>query len=157
MSQSSGSAYLELGSTKIVCSVHGPRPASRTSSDSGGTLSTGALTSSGISIMGSSGDVYNELLIVECDFKYTSFSEGQNRRGYLKDKEERENSIIVANALELAIQREKFPKSMISINILVLQNGGSVLSSAITCACLALVDAGVPLYDMVTGCTIVCY
>lgn len=105
--------------------------------------------------MGSSGDVYNELLIVECDFKYTSFSESRGRRGYQKDKEERESSIIVAKAIELAIQREHYPKSMISVNILVVQNGGSVLSSAITCASLALTDAGVPLYDIITGCTIV--
>lgn len=36
----------------------------------------------------------------------------------------------------------------------VLQDGGSVLSSTITCAGLALADAGIPMFDIVAASTI---
>lgn len=110
-----------------------------------------------MSTVGGSGDVFSDKAIIECDFKFTSFANKSSRRGYLKDQEEREYSNIIAQAVEIAIQREKFPKSSVSINILVLQDGGSSLSTAITCASLALADAGVPLYDLIAGCTIVSY
>lgn len=44
---------------------------------------------------------------------------------------------------------EKFPKSVIEINILVLEADGGVLSAAITAGSLALADAGILCYDLV--------
>lgn len=40
------------------------------------------------------------------------------------------------------------------VYVLVLENTGSCLSAAITCAGLALADAGVPMYDLVTAVTL---
>lgn len=37
---------------------------------------------------------------------------------------------------------------------MVLENSGSVLAHAITCASLALADAGIEMYDLVLGCSI---
>lgn len=37
---------------------------------------------------------------------------------------------------------------------MVLENGGSVLAHAVTCASLALADAGIEMYDLVLGCSI---
>jgi ribonuclease PH len=39
---------------------------------------------------------------------------------------------------------------------LVLENDGSALAAAITCAGLALADASVPMYDLVVAATLVC-
>lgn len=36
---------------------------------------------------------------------------------------------------------------------MVLENSGSVLAYAITCASLALADAGIEMYDLVLGCS----
>jgi len=38
---------------------------------------------------------------------------------------------------------------------LVLENDGSALAAAITCAGLALADASVPMYDLVVAATLV--
>jgi len=40
--------------------------------------------------------------------------------------------------------------------VLVLENDGSALAAAITCAGLALADASVPMYDLVVAATLVC-
>jgi ribonuclease PH len=51
----------------------------------------------------------------------------------------------------------RFPKSIIEINILVLEADGGIIGAAITAASLALVDSGILAYDMVACCSVVCY
>jgi hypothetical protein len=41
------------------------------------------------------------------------------------------------------------------VYVLVLENDGSALAAAITCAGLALADASVPMYDLVAAATLV--
>jgi exosome complex component MTR3 len=97
VSQASGSAYIEFEDTKMICSVYGPRQ---------------------------SGSEFSDKAEINCEFKVATFGERHKRRGYQQDDEERDISMIVVHALEVAIQREKFPKSAIDINILVLQASG---------------------------------
>lgn len=51
------------------------------------------------------------------------------------------------------MQLDKFPKSVIEAYVVVLQDDGGVLPAAITCASLALADAGIDMYDMVASCS----
>ncbi len=58
-------------------------------------------------------------------------------------------------ALEAAVDRSAFPKSVVDVYCTVLQSGGSDLAVAITTAALALADAGIALFDCVTACSVV--
>jgi exosome complex component MTR3 len=58
-------------------------------------------------------------------------------------------------ALESSVILNKFPKSVIDVYLLVLESDGSVLSSAINVASLALADAGIDMYDLVSSSKVV--
>ncbi|KAF4521574.1 hypothetical protein B566_EDAN001294 [Ephemera danica] len=106
VSQAKGSAYLEMGDTKILCSVFDPREKPRGAEHN------------------LRGDIY-------CEFKFASFS-SRRRKSHMLDTEDKE---------------------YIDVHILVIQDDGSTLAAAITCAGLALADAAVPMYDLVVGTT----
>jgi exosome complex component MTR3 len=59
------------------------------------------------------------------------------------------------DALEVSVNLDKFPKSVIDVYALVLEDDGSALAAAIICGSLALADAGVELYDIVSACAAV--
>lgn len=88
-----------------------------------------------------------------CEFKYAPFS-CLIRRSHQQDSEEKHYSILMKQALEPAVCRQEFPNFQVDIYALVLQNDGSALSAAITCAGLALAHAGVPMFDLVTSVTV---
>lgn len=85
-----------------------------------------------------------------CDFKYAPFS-CKIRRGHQQDTEEKQNSILMKQALEPAVCRHEFPNFQVDIYAIVLENDGSALSAAITCAGIALAQAGVPMYDLIVS------
>lgn len=60
-------------------------------------------------------------------------------------------SSILTQALAPAVMLSKLPKCVVSIYIVVLESDGSELAAAVNCASLALVDAAVEMYDMVTA------
>lgn len=53
-----------------------------------------------------------------------------------------------------AVCRHEFPNFQVDIFANVIQDDGSVLGAAITCGGLALADAGIPMYDVITATTI---
>lgn len=57
----------------------------------------------------------------------------------------------INEALCPAVKIESYPKSVIQITIVVLENDGSCLGHAITCASLALMNAGIEMTDIVVG------
>eukprot|EP01121_Diplochlamys_sp_Union-15-3_P021856 TRINITY_DN9082_c0_g1_i1.p1 TRINITY_DN9082_c0_g1~~TRINITY_DN9082_c0_g1_i1.p1 ORF type:complete len:195 (-),score=21.33 TRINITY_DN9082_c0_g1_i1:23-607(-) len=93
---------------------------------------------------------------VDVDFRYCVFS-GSERGNYSPSKLEKESSQIVKHAIEAAIIREKFPKSVIEVNILILEDNGSAVSLAIQSASLALSDASIPMFDLVSSCNAAIY
>eukprot|EP00026_Physarum_polycephalum_P014604 Phypoly_transcript_15141.p1 GENE.Phypoly_transcript_15141~~Phypoly_transcript_15141.p1 ORF type:complete len:269 (+),score=38.80 Phypoly_transcript_15141:136-942(+) len=123
-----GSAYVELNNTKVICGVYGPKPNTKAQE-------------------------FSEQGTLFCDFKYTSFSCQNERKGFASDAEEKEYSMLMLQALSVAVRLDKFPKSTVDVDVLVLQNDGAALSTAITCASLALADAGIEMYDLVSACT----
>eukprot|EP00934_Nitzschia_sp_Nitz4_P009397 Nitzschia sp. Nitz4//scaffold67_size101165//79895//80785//NITZ4_004539-RA/size101165-processed-gene-0.48-mRNA-1//1//CDS//3329556504//9387//frame0 len=58
------------------------------------------------------------------------------------------------SALISVVPTRRFPKCAIGVQLIILQDDGSVLSTCITAATMALVDARVELLDMVTSCTV---
>ena len=68
------------------------------------------------------------------------------------DRRSSEISKITADALRPALMLENYPRSMIDIYIEVIEAEGGTRCAGITAASVALVDAGVPMKDIVVGC-----
>ncbi|KAL7302791.1 hypothetical protein TKK_0004831 [Trichogramma kaykai] len=127
VTQVKGSAYIEMGDTKVICSVHPPR------------------------------EIHNKVsfspegeLFVE--FKYALFATTDKRDAQL-EKEEQNYSSIMKRALEPAVCRNEFPNFQIDIYVRVLDDNGSALAAAIIAASLALANASVPMKGIVTAVT----
>lgn len=130
VTQASGSAYIEVGNTKVTCAVYGPRQLKKAAFSQNGTLN--------------------------CEFKFSTFS-CTKRRGQMRDPEEKEFSQVLVQALSPAVRLELLPKSAIDIYVNVLENDGtsSCLAAAIIASSVALADAGIEMLDQVTACSTV--
>ncbi|XP_065168184.1 exosome complex component MTR3-like [Atheta coriaria] len=128
VSQAKGSAYIEVGKTKVIVSCYDPREIPNKADYC------------------QKGELY-------CEFKFATFSCVQ-RRMFQQDAEEKQNSIILKQALEPAVCLHEFPNFQVDIYALVLENDGSALSASITAAGVALAQASIPMYDLVTGLSI---
>ncbi|KAJ3218076.1 hypothetical protein HDU67_006634 [Dinochytrium kinnereticum] len=127
--QANGSAYMEAGKLKVVCGVYGPRQQV-------------------------SGKRSSETGVLVCDFKFTPFSL-KKRKGFMRESQETENAMLMKQALTPAVRLHKYPKSEIDIFAMVLEGDGmaSALCLAISCASLALADAGIEMFDTVAACS----
>lgn len=79
VSQAKGSAYIEMGQTKVICSAFDPREIPNKTSYS------------------TQGEIF-------CEFKFASFATCK-RKGHQQDTEEKEYSLIMQRALEPAVCR----------------------------------------------------
>ena len=57
-------------------------------------------------------------------------------------------------ALRSSVRLDLFPKCCVFVRVTILQDDGGALSACVAAATLALVDAKVPMYDLVTSCTV---
>ncbi|KAF3430092.1 hypothetical protein E2986_07214 [Frieseomelitta varia] len=131
VSQAKGSAYIEIGNTKVVCSVFDPRELSN---------------KNGYCMQG---EIY-------CEFKFAPFS-CQKRKIHQQNAEEKQYSLILQRALEPAVCLHEFPNFQVDVYVMVLDNAGSSLAAAIMAASTALANAGVPMFGLVTASTIGIY
>lgn len=131
-SQARGSAYLEFGrENKVLCAVYGPRP--NTTSE------------------------FSELGRLNCEFRRADFARPEPRdvpRPFMQTEEEKHLSAQLERALEVAVIAERFPKSQFDVHVLVLESVAEDFTMAVNAASLALCDAGVEMYDMVTAVTV---
>merc|ERR1712142_584922 len=63
----------------------------------------------------------------------------------------REISNAVKEALEATVCMHLYPKTQIDVFVTVLENDGSVLAAALTCASLALANASIQMFDVTIG------
>ncbi|KAI7872496.1 ribosomal protein S5 domain 2-type protein [Spinellus fusiger] len=128
VTQANGSAYIEVGNTKAVCAVYGPRQLKKSGFSRNGTLN--------------------------CEFKFSTFS-CTKKRNHMRDPQEKEFSQILVQALAPAVRLDLLPKSSIDIYVNILENDGSssCLSAAIIASSVALSDAGIEMLDQVTACS----
>lgn len=131
VSNASGSAYVEQGQTKVLCSVHGPRTKQQGMSE------------------------YSDKGELTCDVRFAPFAQlDTSRLDNRQSTDEKHMSQVIRRALIASVQLHRFPKSVLDIHVLVLQDDGSALATAITSASLALADAGVDLFDIVAACMV---
>ncbi|KAH6695475.1 exoribonuclease family protein [Plectosphaerella plurivora] len=128
---SDGSSRLDMGLTKVWCTVAGPREPIRRGAKSEQTK--GASVDVKISIMASSTVDY--------------------RKGGRNDKRITELESAIRKAFESTIHTHLYPSSQISIQLHVLHQDGSLLAALINAATLALVDAGIPMSDYLAACS----
>ncbi|KAM6409042.1 exosome complex component MTR3 [Rhynochetos jubatus] len=136
LSQAEGSAYVELsGGTKVLCAAWGPREAAEPGA--------AAATAAGGRLL--------------CEFRRAPFA-GRGARwrpGSAAEREaEREAAAALREALEPAVRLTRYPRARLTVSALLLQDGGSALAAAVSAAGMALVDAGVEMYDLVVGCAL---
>ncbi|KAK8822746.1 hypothetical protein WA556_001639 [Blastocystis sp. ATCC 50177/Nand II] len=123
----SGSAYVELGNMKILCSVQGPRDSY---------LSDG----------------FNDRGKLFCDFKYAPFSIKGVYKEMTQDREIRSISSLLERIIVSSVDVDSFPKSVVEVYIMAIEVDGDPLCLATMCASLALADAGIRLFGMLGCC-----
>ncbi|KAK2162621.1 hypothetical protein LSH36_95g06000 [Paralvinella palmiformis] len=128
VSQARGSAYIEMGQTKVLCAVYGPREVTRRED---------------FSMKGQ----------LKCELKFATFSR-RYRCQHQSDNTEKDLSMVLRDTLEPAVCLDRFPRSHLDIFVTVLEDGGSALAAAITCASVAIARGGIEMYDLVIGMTV---
>ncbi|WMV11533.1 hypothetical protein MTR67_004918 [Solanum verrucosum] len=175
VSRADGSASFEMGNTKVIAAVYGPREVQNRSQQ------------------------MNDQALVRCEYSMANFSTGDRRRktkgdrtgggkrtvipalncsylvvqkmegiqstnGYWMDKKtysigvgfsgrSTEISLVIRQTMEACILTHLMPRSQIDIYVQVLQADGGTRSACINAATLALADAGIPMRDLVTSCS----
>ncbi|KAF2708086.1 exosome complex exonuclease RRP41 [Pleomassaria siparia CBS 279.74] len=125
-----GSSYLEMGNTKVLCTVTGPAEGRQT---------------------GQRGGKDNEAK-VEVEIGFAGFS-GVERRKRRNDKRTSEMQHTLSTAYSTLLLTHLYPHSTITIRLHILSQDGSLLASCINASTLALIDAGVPMTDYLVACT----
>ncbi len=127
--QAPGSALFELGRTRVAATAYGPRENARAEGES---VSSGVL---------------------EVFVQFAPFC-SRARRGCAPAalaESERRLEAALHQALLPSVLLERFPKSVVEVHVLVLEEDGGALAAGATAASAALVNAGVDMLDVVVA------
>ncbi|MFA4906749.1 MAG: exosome complex exonuclease Rrp41 [archaeon] len=124
-----GSAYLEWGQNKVIASVYGPKEA----------------------LPKHIADPYKA--IVKYTYRMATFSV-PDRKNPRPGRREIEISKVSGEALSRAIFLERFPNTAIDVFVEILDSNAGTRIAALTAASVALADAGIPMRDLVSGCSV---
>ncbi|KAL8739128.1 MAG: hypothetical protein Q9181_000157 [Wetmoreana brouardii] len=130
-----GSSYLEMGNTKVICTVSGPSEGRRGGAGGGGSGGGDANAS------------------VQVEVGIAGFSGVDRKRRGRGDKRISEMQMAITNAFSDSLFTHLYPHSTILITLHVLSQDGSLLAACLNAATLALIDAGVPMSDYIVACT----
>lgn len=167
LTKSNGSAIIELGQTKVICSVRGPRsPASSSlgySSAADGAGANPVILRCEVRYAPHFG-MRNETVVQSMITTLDSYGGGPSTTTASTSAEEVELSSRLRDAILPSINIRAFAssssssssssKSAVDVFVMILQADGNVLSTVISCASLALADAGIELFDLVSSCSV---
>ncbi|XP_021887530.1 exosome complex component RRP41 homolog isoform X2 [Carica papaya] len=122
-------ALFEMGNTKVIAAVYGPREVQNRSQQ------------------------ISDQALVHCEYSMANFSTGDRKRKPKGDRRSTEISLVIRQTMEACILTHLMPRSQIDIFVQVLQADGGTRSACINAATLALADAGIPMRDIVTSCS----
>ncbi|MGD2142611.1 MAG: exosome complex exonuclease Rrp41, partial [Candidatus Bathyarchaeota archaeon] len=122
-----GSAYIEMGRNKILVGVFGPRE-----------MHPKRLSKPNMAVL-------------RCRYHMSPFSVTP-RRSPAPSRRDTEIGMVMNWALEPAIFLDRYPRSVIDVYAEVLQADGGTRTACINAATVALVDAGIPMKDLVSSC-----
>lgn len=63
-------------------------------------------------------------------------------------------SVALKKSLEPVICRHEFANFQLEIKVLIIDDDGCALSTAINCCGVALIEGGIPTYDLITSSTV---
>lgn len=124
-----GSAYLEQGGTKVLAAIYGPREVHPKHL------------------------AYPDRARLRCRYHMAPFSV-EVRKSPAPTRREIELSKVLREALSCAVILKQFPSTTIDVFVEVLEADGSTRCVGINAASLALADAGIPMLDLVTACSV---
>ncbi|MCX6648521.1 MAG: exosome complex exonuclease Rrp41 [Candidatus Bathyarchaeota archaeon] len=124
-----GSAYIEMGRNKILCGVFGPRE------------------------MHPKHNAKPNEAVLRCRYHMAPFSVDP-RRSPAPSRRDQEISMVMRSALEPAVFLERYPRASIDVYVEVLEADGGTRCASINAAAVALVDAGIPMRDLVAACAV---
>ncbi|GIZ42685.1 hypothetical protein CKM354_000594400 [Cercospora kikuchii] len=125
-----GSSYFEMGNTKIICTVIGPRQQTR-----------------------SGGRDQSREASIEVEIGIAGFSGMDRKKRSRSDKRTQEMQYTISSAFASTVFTSFYPQSTISIVLHVLSQDGALLAACLNAATLALIDAGIPMKDYIAACT----
>ncbi|XP_014783972.1 exosome complex component RRP41 [Octopus bimaculoides] len=128
--QADGSAYLEMGNTKVLAAVYGPHE-----------------------IRGSKSKAQHDKVLVNCQYSMATFSTGERKRRPRGDRKSQEMTLYLQQTFNAAIMTSFYPRSQIDIYVEVLQSDGGNYCACVNAATLAIIDAGIPIKDYVCACS----
>ncbi|KAK7208442.1 ribosomal protein S5 domain 2-type protein [Myxozyma melibiosi] len=135
---SDGSSIIEQGNTKVICNVVGP-----------GEPTGGGVGGSG----GNQRAKDDNRVILTVKAVVAPFSTIDRRKRSGNDNRVQEMCLTIQHIFEEAVMGHLQPRSQIEISLYVLSQDGGMLQACINAVSLALVDAGIPMYDYVCACT----
>ncbi len=127
LKKAAGSALIEWGKNRIMAGVYGPRE------------------------VFPKHNMNPNKAIINCRYAMVPFSSLEEHGRFGPNRRAIEIGKVGKHVFENAILTEQFPKTMIDINIDVLQSDGGTRVAGIVAAALALVDAGIPMRDIPCG------
>ncbi|KAJ1444792.1 ribosomal protein S5 domain 2-type protein [Pelagophyceae sp. CCMP2097] len=122
-----GSAWLEMGQTKVVAYVVGPQEPRRR------------------------GDERHDRASLDVTVRMAPFAGLQRRTVRPNDRRHLELADSLKRTLEAAVMTHMYPRTQISIVVHVLADDGARIACCINAASLALVDAGISMLDTVSA------
>ncbi|MCJ1250743.1 Exosome non-catalytic core component [Trapelia coarctata] len=127
-----GSSYLEMGNTKVLCTVAGPAEGRR-------------------GVGGGGEDEGKASIVVEVSI--AGFSRVDRKQRGRGDKRTSELAHTVSSAFASTLLTHIYPRSTITISLNVLSLDGSLLAACLNASTLAIIDAGIPMADYIVACT----
>ncbi len=122
-----GSAYIEMGRNKILVGVFGPRE------------------------MHPRRFAKPDEATLRCRYHMSPVSVDP-RRSPAPSRRDVEIGMVMSWAIQPAVFLEKYPRSVIDVYAEVLEADGGTRTACINAATVALVDAGIPMRDLVSSC-----
>mmetsp|Transcript_4632 Transcript_4632/g.7862 ORF Transcript_4632/g.7862 Transcript_4632/m.7862 type:complete len:248 (-) Transcript_4632:222-965(-) len=124
-----GSAFLEMGNTKVLAVVYGPHePTQRSARDP-------------------------DRAVITCEYQMASFATGERRKRGKGDRQSVELASLLRQTLESVILTELYPQTQIHCFVQVLQSDGGARAACFNATVLALADAGVAMRDLLATCS----
>jgi exosome complex component RRP41 len=124
-----GSAYIEMGNNKILAGVFGPRE------------------------MHPKHNAKPNQAVLRVRYHMAPFSVDP-RRSPAPSRRDQEISMVMRSALEPAVFLERYPRASIDVYIEIIEADGGTRCASINAAAVALVDAGIPMKDLVAACAV---
>ena len=91
--------------------------------------------------------------VLRCRYHMAPFSVDP-RRSPAPSRRDQEISMVMRSALEPAVFLERYPRASIDVYVEVIEADGGTRCASINAAAVALVDAGIPMKDLVAACAV---